>query len=56
MDADGGPLGGRWSYDADNRKLPKDHRAGGTACVAGRHVDVRAAATDRGILAGDRLR
>ena len=24
LDADGGPLGGRWSFDADNRKkLPK---------------------------------
>ncbi len=28
LDQEGGPLGGQWSYDADNRqKLPKGHRA-----------------------------
>jgi len=28
LDADGGPLGGQWSYDTENRqKLPKGHRA-----------------------------
>lgn len=28
LDADGGPVGGQWSYDAENRqRLPKGHRA-----------------------------
>ena len=42
IDADGGPLGGRWSYDADNRKklpktvlVPPEPRQ-----VGGRHMDL----------------
>ena len=42
IDADGGPLGGRWSYDADNRKklpktvlVPPEPRQ-----IGGRHVDL----------------